>query len=72
MRSFSRPFCFIVAHPDQNPNYRAILESFDNEHWLQIYEDFKNLYKLKELIDPLEEQRLKEQQEQKDCEQKGK
>jgi hypothetical protein len=61
----------LVAPPLTNLNLKAIWEKHDAAHWEQIYEDFKTLYQLKDLIDPLEEQRLKEEQEGTQSEQKG-
>lgn len=39
-------------------------ETYDGDFWWQIYEELKQLYNLKDLIAPLEEKRLKTQQEQ--------
>jgi len=44
-------------------NPKELFNNVAPEHWEQIYEELKQLYNLKDLIAPLEEQRIKEQQE---------
>jgi hypothetical protein len=60
---------FKVAPIGQNLNKETTVTIFDNERWVQIYEELKQLYQLKDLIEPLEAKRLKEQQEQTQSEQ---
>lgn len=60
----------LVAHRLQDTNPENLF-GHDLDYWMQIYENLKQLCNLKDLVAPLEERRLKEQQEQTQREQKG-